>query len=426
MKLGLVKKILLGIIAVSIITYGTSAFFIFYLKDIIAPSMPQWIFNSGVLALGIFWTSLLAYLAAKWFTRPLIALASSMNEAASGNLEVDVPKHPFNDEIQTLTLSFDTMLHNLKQMIKEIAENAVVTNQSADTVSQAIMQAAFQVESIARTIDHVSKGADVQAVTVTHALASIGQISDAANVVSEKATHTFHTTQDLFHLLEESMQSIQSLIDGMNTIAKSNALTMEDVRSLELHTLEISEIIQVVREISDQTSLLALNASIEAARAGEHGQGFSVVAQEIRKLAVKSSNAVNHITELIVKIQEQVSSVVAQTNQQMNIVEKEASKGEDMQEALHGINLSIQQTSESVTSIVEVVSDQNVQIKQTLDQASGIAGIAEQIAEGARDMAASTQEQTAIMEEIAASSEVLREYSSNLQKKTKVFRFEQD
>ncbi|MCR8643044.1 methyl-accepting chemotaxis protein [Paenibacillus sp. N1-5-1-14] len=419
------KKILLGIITVSIITYGTSAIFIFYLKDIIAPSMPQWIYNCGVLALGIFWTSLLAYLAAKWFTRPLIALSHSMNEAAGGNLRVDVPKHPFDDEIQTLTLSFGTMLHNLNQMIKEIADHAVVTNQSADTVSQAIMQAALQVESIAKTIDHVSKGADVQANSVSHALHAVGQISDAAAIVSEKATHTYKTTQDLCHLLEESMQSVQSLIHGMNTVAKSNALTMEDVHKLEQHTMEISEITQVVREISDQTNLLALNASIEAARAGDHGQGFSIVAQEIRKLAVKSSQAVDHITELIVQIQDQVTSVVAQTNEQLHIVEKEAAKSEDMQEALHGINSSIQETSESVTSIVEVVSNQNVQIKHTLDQTSGIAGIAEQIAEGAREMAASTQEQTAIMEEIAASSEILREYSSNLQTKTKVFRFEQ-
>jgi len=421
MKFSLIKKMVLGIIAVSMITYGTSGFFIFVLKDYIAPQMSDWSYIIIILGLGIFWTGLLGWLAALYLVKPLVKLTSVVNEAATGKLNVVIPEHRSKDEIHILYASFTTMLGNLKQIITEITNNATSTNRNASDLSNALMQAASQVESISNTIIDISKGADLQAESTKSTFTTVERITDAAQDVSSKADQAFALTKNMSQTLQDSEVIVHSLVQGMLALAKSSEHSIEIVNQLDENAQEINNISVVVREIADQTHLLALNASIEAARAGEQGMGFAVVATEIRKLAEQSTEAVDNINELIKQIQSQIGLVVEQITGQVNVISAEASKGEKVNQALTAIEEAVSHTSDAVKVIVEVVSEQGVQIQRTLDETRGIAAISGQIASGSRDVSAYTQEQTAIMEEIAASSEVLRNNANLLNEKIKVF-----
>ncbi|TCZ77125.1 methyl-accepting chemotaxis protein [Paenibacillus albiflavus] len=421
MKFSLIKKMVLGIIAVSMITYGTSGFFIFVLKDYIAPQMSDWSYIIIILGLGIFWTGLLGWLAAMYLVKPLVRLTSVVNEAATGKLNVEIPEHRSKDEIHILYASFTTMLGNLKQIITDITNNSTSTNRHASDLSNALMQAASQVESISNTIIDISKGADLQADSTKNTFTTVERITDAAQDVSSKADQAFALTKNMSHTLQDSEVIVHSLVQGMLELAKSSEHSIEIVNQLDENAQEINNISVVVREIADQTHLLALNASIEAARAGEQGMGFAVVATEIRKLAEQSTEAVDNINELIKQIQNQIGLVVEQITGQVNVISVEASKGEKVNQALTAIEQAVSHTSDAVKVIVEVVSEQGVQIQKTLDETRGIAAISGQIASGARDVSAYTQEQTAIMEEVAASSEVLRNNANMLNEKIKVF-----
>lgn len=421
MKFGLIKKMVFGITCVSLVTYGTSGFFIFVLKDYLAPQMNDWLYICIILALGIFWTGLLGWLAARYLVKPLMQLTTAVNEAATGRLTVTIPEHQSQDEIRILNVSFAKMLENLKLIITEITNNSSSTNRNASDLSNALLQAAHQVESISNTIIDISKGADLQAKSTQNTFATVERITEAAEGMSERANQAFEITNEMSHILQESGTIVHSLVQGMLELAKSSQESIQIVSELEQNAQEIDNISIVVREIADQTHLLALNASIEAARAGEHGQGFSVVATEIRKLAEQSTEAVDNINKRIKQVQQQIEYVVGQITSQVQTINTEASKGEQVNKALKDIVGAVEQTTDAVKGIVEVVSEQSLQIQKTLDETREIANISNQIASGAREVSSYTQEQTAIMEEIAASSEVLKNNASALNERIKVF-----
>lgn len=421
MRFGIVKKMVLGITLVSLTTYGTSALFIFVLKDIIASGMSDWLYISIILGLGVFWTGFLGWIAANWLIKPLLKLTEAVNEAATGNLQVTMPVHHSRDELSALSQSFNKMVMNLKQMIAEVSNNVQFTNQNAAALSGAITQAAHQVETIASTIDDIAQGVEKQEKSTLSTFNSVERITQAAEDVSEKARSASNLAKDMVGAIEESGEVVHTLVNGLFDLAKANQQTIELVRELDRNAIEIGNISQVVGDISDQTHLLALNASIESARAGEHGAGFAVVAGEIRKLAEQSSAAVSSINDLIQQIQKHVANVVTNITNQVQMVEYESSKGERVKEALNRITTATHETSVSVDRIAEVVTDQVRQIENTLEETREIAKIVKVISEGAKQVALSTQEQTAVMQEIASSSEVLKEHADSLNDKVKVF-----
>jgi methyl-accepting chemotaxis protein len=422
MKFGLVRKLVLGISGVSIITYGTSGIFIFVLKPWLAPNMADWLYICGVLALGILWTSFLGWLAAQFIIRPLLRLSAVVDEAATGNLIVTIPEYRSNDEILQLHRSFGTMLGNLKQIIAELKDSVGVTDQSANSLSSAIGHAAHQIETIAITIDRVAEGASTQAESAQTMFRSVERATETAGEVSRQAGHAIALSDAMVKTIASSGDTFRSLVGGMTDISVMSEQTLTIVRKLETDAKEIGQISHLVGEIAAQTQLLALNASIEAAHAGEHGLGFSVVADQIRKLATDSSEAGEQINRLVRQMQEQTASVSRETNNQVLLIRQEKTKGEAANRALSEMTASADESARALQSIVVHMNGQTEQIRRTFGDAKEIADIAATISEGAFRVADAAQEQTAVMEEISASSDVLRNQAEGLKRKTVVFR----
>jgi methyl-accepting chemotaxis protein len=422
MKFGLVRKLVLGISGVSIITFGTSAFFIFVLKPWLAPNMADWLYVSGVLALGVLWTSFLGWLAAQVIIRPLLRLAAVVDEAATGNLTVTIPHYRSNDEIMHLHRSFETMLGNLKQIIAELKDSVSVTDQSAGSLSSAIGHAAQQIETIAITIDRVAEGASTQAESAQTMFHTVERVTETASEVSRQAEHAIALSDAMVKTIAASGDTFRSLVGGMSDVSDRSEHTLTIVRKLETQAKEIGQISHLVGEIAAQTQLLALNASIEAAHAGEHGLGFSVVAGQIRKLATDSSEAGEQINRLVRHMQEQTDSVARETDNQVKLIRHEKTKGEAANRALSDMTSSADETAQALQSIVAHMNGQAEQIRRAFGDAKEIADIAATISEGAFRVADATQEQTAVMQQISASSDVLRNQAEGLKRKTVVFR----
>ena len=126
--------------------------------------------------------------------------------------------------------------------------------------------------------------------------------------------------------LGHSTRVFTSLIQGIQTLAKENEDSMQNVQKLEERMKQVEHIVSVVSEIASQTNLLALNASIEAARAGEHGRGFAVVAEEV--LADESDHSARNISQLLRNMQEEVQQVATKMTEQVKIAKEEAKRGE--------------------------------------------------------------------------------------------------
>ena len=422
MKFGLQKKMVFGMLIVSGVTYATSGFFIFVLKPYIAPNMGDIAYDAIIFMLGIFWTCLLGWLAASLIVKPLIQLTKAADEAAQGRLGVTLPTYRFQDEVRVLINSFGKMIHNLQGMIIEIKSSVDITTRNTSMLSDAMTHAAEQIEHISRTAEDMNHGAEQQASWTAQSAASVEEIHASAVAVQERAGETERMTADMLDTLAESEDILKSIIDGMLHAAEAGQASIASVQRLNEQAEQIGDISIAVREIADQTHLLALNASIEAARAGEQGAGFAVIASQVRKLAEQSAAAVSSINERIVHMQSQVVEAVGHITAQVEMVSLEAGKKDDAARALNTIAEVTKQASTAVHDIATSVGQQTERFASTLHQTRQMAAVVNEMAAGTRQVASATQEQTAVMEEMAASSDVLRDQASRLKAQIEVFK----
>jgi methyl-accepting chemotaxis protein len=399
-KSGLRKKLVFFITILALVTYSTSAFFIYFIKPTFAPDVNELLFTSVTLGMGVFWSGVLAFFAAGFIVKPLQRLEQAALKAAEGDIAVEVEVPKSDDEIRSLGLAFNRMLHNLRDMVSSIEENFTKTNSNVVDLSKASEMASQQADSISRTISEISAGAESSAMAIQTTAESVEDVIQIAQEVQNHSKSSEQLSKNMVTELQGSKEVIHSLVEGITTLAKGNEDSLVVVRRLEDNAKKVEQIIQLVGDIANQTNLLALNASIEAARAGEHGKGFAVVAEEVRKLADESGKAVQGISDLIKNIQTEVGNVVGQITNQVTTANKEAEKGSKTNEVIETMTSTIHEVADSVQKISVLVDKQMESIQLTSQQSQEVAAIAEETSAGAEEVSEATREQAAVMEDV--------------------------
>jgi methyl-accepting chemotaxis protein len=401
-KFGLRKKLVLFITILAIITYSTSGLFIYFVYPMIQDMLPfgELAFTILTLALGIFWSGVLAFLAAGFIIKPLQKLEKVALKAAHGDISVEAELSKSDDEIRSLGVAFNHMLYSLKEMVQKIDDNFRETNEKVIAISNESSVAAEQAEAIARTIGEISLGADNSAVSIQTTAESVEDVIRIAEEVQETAKTSGMVSNELVKDLQDSKEVIHSLVSGIQKLAKENEGSLQTVKRLEENATKVEQIIQLVGDIAAQTNLLALNASIEAARAGEHGKGFAVVAEEVRTLADESAKAVQGISELIKNIQDEVKNVVKQITEQVEVANQEAQKGTKTNDVIEEMTKTVHEMAESVTAITTLVDRQMESIMHTSTQSQEVAAIAEETSAGAQEVTTATNHQASVIENV--------------------------
>jgi methyl-accepting chemotaxis protein len=386
----------------AIITYSTSALFLYLIFDYVQAywQISEEVFTIITLSLGIIWSGLLAFFAARVITKPLEKLNEAASMAADGNLnqQVEIPKS--DDEIRALSISFDTMLKNLTSMVHNIDKHFDNTNESVILMKKVSDQASQHSSLISASIDDISKGAESSSESIQYTAEAIELATELAKKVQNKAGQSKEKSTTMMDTLSNSKIVVNKLVEGIQNLANDQEVSLADVEHLNQNARQVESIISMVGEIAEQTNLLALNASIEAARAGEHGRGFAVVAEEIRKLADQSAQAVQQISELLTTIQEDVERVAAKMKNTVGFAKAEAENGAKTNAAIEKMAGSVTDVATEIDAISSLVDKQLKSIQDTVRQSQEVAAIAEETSAGAEEVNAAIHEQAGTIDKV--------------------------
>ena len=248
------------------ITYSTSIFFIYVIYDYFQSYVSQTVYNIIVMLLGVVWSGILAYGAAVFLIKPLRKLEEAARKAAEGDIREDVPLPKTDDEIKSLSVAFNMMLGNLRGMVKNIDTTFSYTNNQVQQIRKQTGEATRQAQGVSETLAEISSGAEQSAASIQAIVSAVDTTTSIASEVEEKAKQSDTLSSEMVEALGHSTRVFTSLIQGIQTLAKENEDSMQNVQKLEERMKQVEHIVSVVSAIASQTNLLALNASIEAAR----------------------------------------------------------------------------------------------------------------------------------------------------------------
>lgn len=370
------------------------------------------------------------------------------NTLANGDLTIQV--RPKSDH-DTLGLALQKMVHNLRNIVRQLMEDAHRVNDASlrlSTAANRAGQAAVEVsatvkemsagvnqqtEGVTKTvhnidqlslsIDGLAKGAQEQAGAIGYSSSLTGQISESVRLVAANAQAGAKGSADAAASAKTGTQIIEETIAGMQQIKSKVGLSAQQMKQLGQLSDQIGNIVETIDEIASQTNLLALNAAIEAARAGEHGKGFAVVAGEVRKLAEKSAVATREISTLIDTIQNSVAKAVVTMQQSTEEVEEGVKRtnraGEALIDILNSseavnqqaaqIAAAAQEMAASATELVESMETVSAVVEQNAASAEQMSANAVSVAQQFENIASLSQETNATTEEVAAIADEMNE-----------------
>ncbi|WP_424924737.1 methyl-accepting chemotaxis protein [Bacillus safensis] len=372
---------------------------------------------AGALIIG----GILIFFIIRSITKPLSTLVSSSKKISQGDLteKIDVRS---KDEIGQLGTSFNEMSESLRDVIQAVQTSVENVASSSEELTASAGQTTKATEHITSSIETFSNGNENQSEMVEQSAAHLKQMNEGLNEVAETSDVITASSVQSKTVAETGGQLVEQTVGQMKTIDHSVKEAEGVINGLEHKSKDITNILGVINGIADQTNLLALNAAIEAARAGESGRGFSVVAEEVRKLAVQSSDSAKEIEKLVNEI---VSEI--ETSQNMfKAVNEEVKNGltitDQTKESFSQIN---EQTAEIAARINEMnttvreLSKGSEQISKAVNE---IADVSRESSASIQDIAASAEEQLASMEEISSSSTTLSQMAEELRDLIKKFK----
>ena len=277
------------------------------------------------------------------------------------------------DLTQRLTIEKDdevgALMHQVNRMIADLEE----LTGKIQVAGNHLLEAAGRVSSSA---DNMSSGAQEQAQQTNEVAAAIEEMSATINEASANSREANQTAQHASDLAKTGEEVFAQSTEGMKRIACIVKESAEKVTALGKSGTQIGEVIEVISEIADQTNLLALNAAIEAARAGEQGRGFAVVADEVRKLAERTTAATKEIATMITRIQRNTDEVVASMTRGNEEVETGLRLADDASNSLSEIVASINSMGLMIDQIASGSEEQaaaSTEISRNVELISSVA-----------------------------------------------------
>ncbi len=354
---------------------------------------------------------------------PIIALAENAKRFADYDLTTDELSVKTKSELGILTVSFNTMVANLKDILTKIRTYGDSVGNTSVSLNEIISQTTTAINEVANAIEDIARSASNQANEMERGASQIGALADSIVKVDESSKEMEIKSDETYKLSTRGSGIVKNLIEITKESNAASSEINDVIFKMQEDSNNINSITETISTIADQTNLLALNASIEAARAGEAGRGFAVVAEEIRKLAEESSKAVRGIESIAegmnnhsmgaINTMQDVESVIKEQNESINETEN----------IFKEISYSINELIESIDNIKNMTSSMNEEKDNMVMSIENISATSQQTAAATQEVSASTEEQLAMMEEVNSNSKSLSALAMNLKELIEKFKF---
>jgi len=363
---------------------------------------------------------MISYYISRSIHLPINDIKLMMGKAEEGDFTVN-SKYQGKNEIGALVKNFNSMMTNIRALVKEVDSEKEAVKQNAEIVHSASTKSLEAAKQLTYAIEAVANNGAIQTQEANEGKTAIDQLAEKIHHVSENAKSV---SEIMYYSKEKSGETLESI----ETLNQKNSEVIEKTDEISNHIIalhklstNIVDIVKTIEYISKETQLLALNATIEAARAGEAGRGFAVVAEEVRKLADESGRATETINEMI-------DAIKSEVNETVDLVSSSKVIFREQEEAVNNTNTVVNEVIGTMDQIISKTFDMNQLIDDTdayrFNSLEATKRITEIIAESAasnEEALAISQEQNVVAVQLAELSEELMSVVEKMDESIRIF-----
>jgi methyl-accepting chemotaxis protein len=338
-------------------------------------------------------------------------MASVSAAIAEGQLNVSIqPRSPSD----TMANAYIRMVDGLQALVRQVRDSAsqvasgsTQMASSSDESAKVSVQAAAAIDEVTSTMHEMSvnvqsvvKNTQVQGASVAETSSSIDEMVTSIQRVADTSKMLLEIARRSREEAEIGISTMEKTTEGLNRTSAAIQASAEIISALGRRADDIGKIVEVIDDLAEQTNLLALNAAIEAARAGEHGLGFAVVAEEVRKLAEKSTQSTKEISELIQGIQKEAREAVGNMDKSTSMVQEGLVLGNDLNIALGKISMVVTEVYKFSQEIGAATTEQSHGSSQIAKATSRLTEITQEINSAVEEQASGAQAVVRAMEKM--------------------------
>lgn len=382
----------LNLMTVTLEEYGT------YTTNKINKSANTIILFMIIIYYGIFlFVVAMAILIIRYLRKNITRLTLDMNALANNDLSFEPQKINSKDELGKLTNSASILIFSLRDIVKKLSESSEQLSKSTYEMRVNSNEVTYSMNEIARTVSDIAQGAGNQVEDTERLVNEISVLGEVINENTESAKELSHASKLINAASQEGLEAVNNLTETTNQNQKSFQSIFDIIEITHENAGKIGDASVIIAEIAKQTKLLALNASIEAARAGESGRGFTVVAEEIRRLSEQSELSTKVIDTMLEELKNNVISASMQSNVVKGAVAHQAISVSETKEKYIAIVDTLDSINKAITTMEKVSQEMEKSQSSVTDIGTNLSAISEENAASTEETSATTQEILAAM-----------------------------